>query len=125
MNVSDSGTEKCCGKIVVYYENINEAYTMYYQLYGTYTKIPERVNNQSFYQSDFFDGIYGIWLSDCNSWFIGDITLRGQCKGYFHAKPNSTEECIEKVGWNWVYTIDHSDYWAEAKEGLGVKCIEN
>ena len=82
----------------------------------------EGVNNQSSYQSDFFDGIYGIWLGDCNEWMIGDITKKGQCRGYARAKPNSTEDCIENVGWNW----DYSDLgWKEAKEGLGVKCIDN
>ena len=125
MIISDTEAEKCCGKIQVHYGNNNEAYSVHFQLYGIYTKMTEGVNNQSFYQSDFFDGIYGIWLSDiCNSWMIGDITLKGQCRGYAIAKPNSTEECIENVGWNWDYT-DNSGDWKEAKEGLGVKCIEN
>ena len=84
----------------------------------------EGVNNQSSYQSDFFDGIYGIWLSDCNIWFIGDITSKGQCNGKARAKPNSTEECIENVGWNWDY-LNGVGEWIEAKEGLGVKCIDN
>ena len=85
----------------------------------------EGVNNQSSYQSDFFDGIFGIWLGDCNYWYIGDITKKGQCIGYAYAKPNSTEECIENVGWNWDYADFGSVGWKEAKEGLGVKCIDN
>ena len=87
----------------------------------------EIVNNQSSYQSEFFDGIYGIWLGDCNEWWIMDITAKGQCIGYARAKPNSTEECIENVGWNWEYWDygNHGNNWFEAKEGLGVKCIDN
>ena len=42
-----------------------------FNTYGNYTKMTEGVNNQSSYQSDFFDGIYGIWLADCNEWMIG------------------------------------------------------
>ena len=104
INISDSVAEKCCNKIEVYYEIKNEAYTYQFQRYGIYTKMSEGVNNQSSYQSDFFDGIYGIWLSDCNKWFISDIANKGQCNGYAGAKPNSTEECIENVGWNWDYS---------------------
>ena len=123
INISDSVAEKCCNKIEVYYEIKNEAYSRHFRLYGIYTKMTEGVNNQSSYQSDFFDGIYGIWLGDCNYWFIGDITKKGQCIGVAKAKPNSTEECIENVGWNWDYAAGSE--WKEAKEGLGVKCIEN
>ena len=121
INISDSVAERCCNKILVYYEIKNEAYSKHYNIYGIYTKMIEGVNNQSSYQSDFFDGIYGIWLADCNYWIIGDITKKGQCIGTAMAKPNSTEECIENVGWNWVYTVDLG-IWKEAKEGLGVKC---
>ena len=124
INISDSVAEKCCNKIQVYYEIKNEAYTRQFEKYGIYTKMTEGVNNQSSYQSDFFDGIFGIWLGDCNYWYIGDITKKGQCSGYARAKPNSTEECIENVGWNWDYG-DASNEWKEAKEGLGVKCIDN
>ena len=124
INISDSVAEKCCKKIQVYYEIKNEAYSIHYNKYGIYTKMTEGVNNQSSYQSDFFDGIYGIWLSDCNYWYISDITVKGQCAGYARAKPNSTEECIENVGWNWDYS-DNLGGWKEAKEGLGVKCIDN
>ena len=123
INISDSVAEKCCNKIQVYYEIKNEAYSKHYNIYGIYTKMTEGVNNQSSYQSDFFDGIYGIWLDDCNKWVIAEITYKGQCRGYAGAKPNSTEECIENVGWNWDY-VDSGEY-KEAKEGLGVKCIEN
>ena len=123
INISDSVAEKCCNKIEVYYEIKNDAYSRWSIIYDIYTKMTEGVNNQSSYQSDFFDGIYGIWLSDCNKWMIGYITSKGQCSGYARAKPNSTEECIENVGWNWDYSI--SDGWKEAKEGLGVKCIDN
>ena len=65
--ISNSVAEKCCNKIQVYYEIKNEAYSINYLIYGIYTKMTEGVNNQSSYQSDFFDGIYGIWLADCNT----------------------------------------------------------
>ena len=123
INISDSVAEKCCNKIQVYYEIKNEAYSIRYNIYGIYTKMTEGVNNQSSYQSDFFDGIYGIWLGDCNKWYISEITFKGQCFGFARAKPNSTEECIENVGWNWDYA--DSGEFKEAKEGLGVKCIDN
>ena len=121
--ISDSVAERCCNKIQVYYKTKNEGYSIHFGLYGIYTKMTEGVNNQSSYQSDFFDGIYGIWLDDCNEWRIGDIPKKGQCAGYARAKPNSTEDCIENVGWNWDYA--DSFEWKEAKEGLGVKCIDN
>ena len=122
INIPDSA-ERCCNRIQVYYEIKNEAYAEEHNKYGIYTKMTEGVNNQSSYQSDFFDGIYGIWLADCNEWMIGDITDKGQCRGYARTEPNSAEECIENVGWNWEYVNFFG--WKEAKEGLGVKCIDN
>ena len=89
----------------------------------------EQVNNKSIYQSEFFDGIYGIWLGDCNEWWIMDITAKGQCIGYARAKPNSTEECIENIGWIWDYSdtshLTNLNSLMKANKGLGVKCIEN
>ena len=123
INISDSVAERCCNKIQVYYKIKNEAYSKTYHIYGIYTKMTEGVNNQSSYQSDFFDGIYGIWLADCNKWFIADITDKGQCRGYARTEPNSAEECIENLGWNWEYV--NFIGWKEANEGLGVKCIDN
>ena len=128
INIPDSA-ERCCNKIQVYFEIKNEAYSAHYDNYGIYTKMTEGVNNQSSYQSDFFDGIYSIWLGDCNKWYIGDITKKGQCIGYARAKPNSTEECIENIGWIWDYSdtshLTNLNSLMKANKGLGVKCIEN
>ena len=85
INISDSVAERCCNKIQVYYKRKNDAYSMHFEKYGIYTKMTEGVNNQSSYQSDFFDGIYGIWLGDCNVWFIGSITKKGKWIGYARA----------------------------------------
>ena len=90
---------------------------------------PPSVNNKSAYQSQFFNGIYGIWWggsgTECEKWYISGISKQGKCKGigYVKTKPNITGDCIENTSWNWEYWDSYAQIWKEAGDGLGVKCI--
>ena len=102
---------------------MNEAYDYFYDnqnyLYGKYTKLSENKNGRSHYQSDFAGGKYGIWWCG-NSWSISLSSNLGQCDGY--VTTTEDEECVENVGWNWLWNDGQGKAWHEAGEGLAVKC---
>ena len=103
----------------VYYSTKNAAYDSQSKIFGLYTTSSEKVNGRYFYQSNFENGKYGIWL--CGSereWYISDNYYKGQCFG--NARSQSTNFCLEEIGWNFLY-FDNS--WKNAKEGLGIRCI--
>ena len=64
---------KCCQTVEVFSENYEyEAYKNQKEIYGQYSLTNFKNESVSFYQSDFDEGKYGIWL--CGSrWFIGKV----------------------------------------------------
>ena len=123
--LSESANSKCCEKIEVFFSIPNEAYIISFKKYGSYTMVPEKVNNQNYYQSNFFNGIYGIWSvgKETKEWWLGYISKKGYRNGFAYIKLNTTGLCIEDTGWNWKYFIWQNSTWADAKQSLGVKCL--
>ena len=104
----------------MYYKNKTKAYEKWSRIYGTYTRVTgDDVNNHYYYKSNFADGYFGIGF--CGpSWFIGEESDKGKCRGWAHSNLN-IDKCVHDIDFDWQYfdTLN----WSQAGDGLAVKCL--
>ena len=104
----------------MYYKNKTKAYETRPEIYGSYTRvIGDDVNDHYYYQSNFANGFYGMWICG-NKWHIGKHFEKGKCQGLAYSKYN-TDKCVHDIGFDWKY-FDPPN-WPDAGEGLAVKCL--
>ena len=98
-----SFSDDCCSKIDYYLNGIKQSED------GSFIVETEKVNGNCLYKQEGDD--YGLWMCE-DSWWAGELSDRGQCKGDLHAstgsKPNVHVQ-DDSLQWKWVddgYDVD-------------------
>ena len=114
--------DECCTRVEVYFKNKTKAYERQSRIYGSYTRvIGDDVNDHYYYQSNFANGYFGIWICG-NKWHIGQPSDIRKCQGLAHSNYN-TDKCVHDIAFDWKYYDPSVTGWPDAGEGLAAKCL--
>ena len=89
-------SDGCCPRMDWYYNSEKQQGSLLIQ--------SEKVNGNCYYVLEGGEWQYGIWMCG-DSWWAGELSDKGQCKGIFYAstdsKPNIRVQ-NDSLQWKWV-----------------------